>query len=178
MLRVDEFQPGDDTVPIEPHRMRNHSAMRFGAKESDDGSAGARVGQVRRSFNSPFWPLVLASTSVGQEGLDFHAYCHAVMHWNLPSNPVDLEQREGRIHRYKGHAVRKNVAAKHGVEVLDAGPEDAWYTVFEAAREQSSVGRGLVPYWPFPVSDRAYIERHVPVLPLSPQPRRVPAESP
>ena len=31
----------------------------------------------------------------------------------LPGNPVDLEQREGRIHRYKGHAVRRNVAASH-----------------------------------------------------------------
>ncbi len=58
--------------------------------------------------------FVLASTSVGQEGLDFHAYCHAAMHWNLRSNPVDLEQREGRVDRYKGHALRKNVAAKHG----------------------------------------------------------------
>ena len=44
------------------------------------------------------------STSIGQEGLDFHTYCHAVVHWNLPSNPVDMEQREGRVHRYKGHA--------------------------------------------------------------------------
>src|SRR3546814_9477258 len=34
---------------------------------------------------------------------DFHPYCYRVYHWNLPSNPVDLEQREGRVHRYKGH---------------------------------------------------------------------------
>ncbi len=51
----------------------------------------------------------LATTSVGQEGLDFHLYSHAILHWNLPSNPVDLEQREGRVHRFKGHAVRKNL---------------------------------------------------------------------
>jgi hypothetical protein len=43
--------------------------------------------------------------SVGQEGLDIHHYCHAITHWNLPANPVDLEQREGRIHSYKAHAV-------------------------------------------------------------------------
>lgn len=49
--------------------------------------------------------------SRSEEGLDFHRYCHAVVHWNLPSNPIDLEQREGRVHRYKGHAVRKNVAS-------------------------------------------------------------------
>jgi len=165
--RVDEFQRADDTVRIKRHPMRNHFAMRFGAQESDDGRAGAREGQVRQAFNSPFWPFVLASTSVGQEGLDFHAYCHAVMHWNLPSNPVDLEQREGRVHRYKGHAVRKNVAAAHGAEVLGGGSKDVWHALFEAARQESSDGRGLVPYWLFPVADGAHIERHVPALPLS-----------
>ena len=165
--RVDELRPADDTVRIERRRMRHHFAMRFGAQESDDGKAGAREGQVRQAFNSPFWPFVLASTSVGQEGLDFHAYCHAVMHWNLPSNPVDLEQREGRVHRYKGHAVRKNVAAKHGDAVLGGGSKDVWHALFEAALEQSGSGRGLVPYWLFPLEDGAYIERHVPALPLS-----------
>ncbi len=165
--RVDEFRRADDTVRIERRRMRNHFAMRFGAQETDDGRAGAREGQVRRAFNSPFWPFVLASTSVGQEGLDFHAYCHAVMHWNLPSNPVDLEQREGRVHRYKGHAVRKNVAAKHGAAVLGGGDHDVWKALFEAALQESSAGRGLVPYWLFPLADGAHIERHVPALPLS-----------
>ena len=165
--RVDEFRRADDTVRIERHRMRNHFAMRFGVQETDDGRAGAREGQVRQAFNSPFWPFVLASTSVGQEGLDFHAYCHAVMHWNLPSNPVDLEQREGRVHRYKGHAVRKNVAARHGAEVLGGAEKDVWQALFEAARQESSDGRGLVPYWLFPLADGAHIERHVPALPLS-----------
>ena len=165
--RVDEIRPVDDTLRIEHRRLRNHFAMRFGAQESDDGRAGVREGQVRQAFNSPFWPFVLASTSVGQEGLDFHAYCHSVMHWNLPSNPVDLEQREGRIHRYKGHAVRKNVAQELGTEVLGSGTKDVWRGLFEAARKQSSNGGGLVPYWLFPLKDGAYIERHVPALPLS-----------
>ena len=50
---------------------------------------------VRLAFGLPFHPFVLVSTSIGQEGLDFHQWCHSVLHWNLPSNPVDLEQREG-----------------------------------------------------------------------------------
>ena len=165
--RVDELRSADDTVRIEHRRLRNHFAMRFGSQESDDGKAGAREGQVRQAFNSPFWPFVLASTSVGQEGLDFHAYCHSVMHWNLPSNPVDLEQREGRVDRYKGHAVRKNVAQELGAEVLGGDSKDVWHAMFEAAREQSADGGGLVPYWLFPLEDGAYIERHVPALPLS-----------
>ena len=165
--RVDEVRSDDAGARIEHRRLRNHFAMRFGTQEGDDGKAGAREGQVRQAFNSPFWPFILASTSVGQEGLDFHAYCHSVMHWNLPSNPVDLEQREGRVNRYKGHAVRKNIAAKHGAEVLAGVSQDVWSALFEAAREQSSSGRGLVPYWLFPLSDGACIERYVPALPLS-----------
>ncbi len=165
--RVDEVRSAEGTVYMEHRRLRNHFAMRFGAQERDDGKAGAHEGQVRQAFNSPFWPFVLASTSVGQEGLDFHAYCHAVVHWNLPSNPVDLEQREGRVDRYKGHAVRKNVAAKYGEEVLGGDSEDVWRALFEAALEESANEDGLVPYWLFPLPDGAYIERHVPALPLS-----------
>lgn len=165
--RVDEFRVAGAAVQRQRHRMRHYFAMRFAAQESEDGSAGAREGQVRQAFNSPFWPFVLASTSVGQEGLDFHAYCHAVVHWNLPSNPVDLEQREGRVHRYKGHAIRKNIATKYGGNVLDGEPKDVWQSLFETAREHSTGGHGLVPYWLFPLAGGAHIERHVPALPLS-----------
>ncbi len=62
-------------------------------------------------YNSPFRPFLLTSTSTGQEGLDFYPWCHRLVHWNLPGNPVDLEQREGHVHWYKGHAVRRIVLA-------------------------------------------------------------------
>lgn len=119
-----------------------------------------------RSNNRSFLELANAT---GQEGLDFHHYCHAVVHWNLPANPVDLEQREGRVHRYKGHAVRKNVADAHGrgAESFD-GAQDPWQAMFEAARgARESGGSDLVPYWVYPRHDGAAIERHVPALPLS-----------
>ncbi len=148
------------------HRMRNHFALRFATQETEDGEAGARIEHVRAAFNSPFWPFVLTTTSVGQEGLDFHAYAHAVVHWNLPSNPVDLEQREGRVHRYKGHAVRKNVAAAHGPEALADARGDVWERLFALAVEHDGQdSHGLVPYWLYP--GNAAIERHVPALPLS-----------
>ena len=154
--------------------MRIRFAMRFGDDRSDeevplalDGAPqGTRKERVRAAFNSPFWPFILVSTSVGQEGLDFHHYCHAITHWTLPSNPVDLEQREGRIHRYKGHAVRKNVAAAFAAEALHHGHSDAWETAFELGRTGRSVHENdLVPYWLFPGDAR--IERHVPALPFS-----------
>src|SRR5205807_5172673 len=149
---------------------------RFGDDRSDeeaplvfDGASPAtRKERVRAAFNSPFWPFVLVSTSVGQEGLDFHHYCHAVMHWNLPSNPVDLEQREGRVHRYKGHAVRKNLAHRYGLGALSAPSQDPWETLFEQARrDRDPSASDLVPYWVYPIAGGARIERHVPALPIS-----------
>jgi len=65
-----------------------------------------RPDEVRKAFNSPFWPKVLVTTSVGQEGLDLHPWCDALVHWDLPTGPVALEQREGRITRFAGLSVR------------------------------------------------------------------------
>src|SRR6202042_2438635 len=95
----------------------------------------------------------------------------AVMHWNLPSNPVDLEQREGRVHRYKGHAVRKNVARDFSASMAYSrlGPEsDLWHQLFESARKGRRSGLSdLVPFWVYTTNQGAYIERHLPMIPLS-----------
>lgn len=147
-------------------RLRTHLAMRFGRQISADEKNLDREDVVRRAFNSPFWPFVLATTSVGQEGLDFHSYCHAVVHWNLPGNPVDLEQREGRVHRYQGHAVRKNVAAAYGAQVLREGPMDAWAGMFhQAASARPPEMSEINPAWVFPGGSA--IQRIVPQHPLS-----------
>ena len=127
----------DGRLEMETFRLRNHFAVRFGRGVAED-QALTREGQVRQAFNSPFWPFVLSSTSVGQEGLDFHQYSHAIVHWNLPSNPVDLEQREGRVHRYKGHAVRRNIAKQYGDRAEVAEANDPWEAAFELASGGSS----------------------------------------
>lgn len=156
------------TYNVESRRMRVRYALRFGEEKSEDGKEVTRTDQVRDAFNSPFWPFILTTTSIGQEGLDFHPYCHAIIHWNLPSNPVDLEQREGRIHRYKGHAVRKNIAKKYGFSELRTTSGDPWNQLFELARrERESSANDLIPYWIYPLTDGAHIERYVPALPLS-----------
>ena len=126
---------------------------------------------VRAAFNSPFRPFVLTSTSIGQEGLDFHPWCHRLVHWNLPGNPVDLEQREGRIHRYKGHAVRRNVAAANGRNALAGwkSGDDVWALIFQlaerAAQKAGEYEDGLVPHWIAYGEHR--VERHVPLLPYT-----------
>lgn len=173
-ISVDHYDLGTDGAApdgrVESSRgtMRNRFALRFGDGRSDEGRAATRASQVRQAFNSPFWPFVVATTSVGQEGLDFHTYCHAVVHWNLPSNPVDLEQREGRVHRYKNHAVRKNVAQAYGLRAMNDSYDDPWDALFDlATTERAPDASDMVPYWIYSEDGGARIERHVPALPLT-----------
>lgn len=173
-LTYDALVDGPAGRQIETARLRARFAMRFGDDAAESGEGSTRADQVRAAFNSPFRPFVLATTSIGQEGLDFHLYCHRVVHWNLPSNPVDLEQREGRVHRYKGHAIRRNVAAAHADAAFDRThrprkPTDPWSAMFDAARrrEKRVVATELDPYWIYEQPNGACIERIVPLLPLS-----------
>lgn len=139
-------------------------ALRYGAAGKD--AESVRAPEVRNAFNSPFWPFVLASTSVGQEGIDFHWWSHSVVHWNLPSNPVDFEQREGRVNRFGGHAVRKNVATAHGKAALESARTggNPWQYAFDAATDRADLGE-FAPWWIYPGDAR--VERLLVHFPLS-----------
>ena len=150
--------------------MRCHFAIPFIDKTVTDKSV-ARTTNIRKAFNSPFRPFLLSTTSIGQEGLDFHWYARKIVHWNLPSNPVDLEQREGRINRFKCLAIRRNVVKLYSNETYHT-----WDELFSMAYSNlKGTHSDIVPYWCLPVADlteeqRAkleYIERIVPLYPLS-----------
>ena len=142
------------------------------AKNTADEKIEARSNNLRTAFQSPFYPFIIASTSVGQEGLDFHWYCRKIVHWNLPSNPQDLEQREGRINRYKCLAIRRNIA-KIFPDIYD------WDKLFDTADEEVRKQFGkryseMVPNWCLPTEwlhdsniDIEWIERIVPQYPMS-----------
>ena len=156
-----------------------------------------RTNNIRNYFNSPFRPFVLATTSIGQEGLDFHNYCRKIVHWNLPHNPVDFEQREGRINRYFNYAIRQNLAMDENIneEVLKRikntksikGKEPIlflkeligsnkkisilyWKKLEEVASEKLKGNNSdLVPFWCLPDKYKCNvnIERFVPIYPFS-----------
>jgi hypothetical protein len=154
-----------------------HFALAFGddvSNESTDADGKARKSAVREAFNSPFWPFVLATTSVGQEGLDFHLYCRDVVHWNLPSNPVDLEQREGRINRYDGLSIRRNIGRDFPLAtVCPQSGENLWKSIFRMLTEKThgngGLKHGLFPHWIYQsqavhganIADQSIIRRHL-----------------
>jgi hypothetical protein len=156
-----------------PHKIpvRCHVAVPFGDAEPapapavkgvEDAStvASIRPDEVRRSFNTPFWPHVLATTSVGQEGLDFHPWCARVVHWDISSNPLDLEQREGRIQRFAGLAVRRQLATQLRDNVLNdsAIAGGSPWQFLQRHAERLVDASGLKPWW---VLDGAEIQRYV-----------------
>lgn len=144
--------------------MRSHYAVCF--SKSADKNEGERKENLRNAFNSPLRPFVLSSTSIGQEGLDFHNYCRKIMHWNLPGNPIDLEQREGRINRYKCLAIRQNIADKYGSKEFS---ENIWNEMFEYAKkgEKKENQSELIPFWCFGKNQKIKIERILAMYPMS-----------
>ena len=149
--------------------MRTHFAVAFTRGDNKETDTNRKT-TVRNAFNSPLRPFVLASTSIGQEGLDFHNYCRRIVHWNLPSNPIDLEQREGRINRFECLAIRQNVAARYG---NDTFKKDIWVEMFKKAskNEKKDGCSDLIPFWGVNknnISDEMVkIERIVPMYPFS-----------
>lgn len=162
-MRPSRFQAFDPDRHDDDIAFIGRFALRYGARGQDQESA--RQPQVRHAFNSPFWPFVLASTSVGQEGIDFHWWCHCVVHWNLPANPVDFEQREGRVNRFGGHAVRRNVAERHHDDVMASREIDPWKAAYDAARGQHPELSDFAPYWVYPGTWK--VERQLINYPLS-----------
>ena len=149
-------------------RIRSSYAVGFTKDAGDNSKVVMRKENIRNAFNSPMRPFVLATTSIGQEGLDFHNYCRVIMHWNLPSNPIDLEQREGRINRFKCLAIRQNVADKYGKADGITFKRDIWTEMFEAAKaEKQNDQSELVPFWCFGKNQSVKIERLVPMYPMS-----------
>ena len=168
-LQTFETESADKTKAF---LMPKHFAVDLAGENSNDEKDAKHAINVRMAFNSPFRPFILSSTSVGQEGLDFHWYSRKMIHWNLPGNPQDLEQREGRINRYKCLSVRRNIAKLY---------EDVfgWKDMFERGRTELSVNdSGMIPFWYLPLDHGRFaemkkagrierIERIVPMYPLS-----------
>ena len=62
------------------------------------GDHGAKVAAERR-FRQKNGPRVLVCTAAGREGINLQ-FARVLFNFDLPWNPMDIEQRIGRIHRY------------------------------------------------------------------------------
>jgi hypothetical protein len=156
----------DDTFSLRCHVAMPFVQSRVQSLEGEE--KPIRTDEMRRAFNTPFWPYVLATTSVGQEGLDFHAWCDALVHWDLCRNPVDLEQREGRIQRFGGLSIRRAIAGQLAEAAMAdrCDHESPWTRIETMANETISDKSGLAPWW---VCKDGAVNRYVFDVPTSEQ---------
>lgn len=80
------------------------------------GDHGAKIAAQRR-FKREDGPQVLLCTAAGREGINLQ-FSRILFNYDLPWNPMDLEQRIGRIHRYgqKDTAQVYNLVATDTIE--------------------------------------------------------------
>jgi len=82
-------------------------------KGGDHGSKTA----AQKRFRSKDGPKVLVCTAAGREGINLQ-FARILFNYDLPWNPMDLEQRIGRIHRYGQESTAQvyNLVAEDTIE--------------------------------------------------------------
>ncbi len=81
--------------------LRNAIDQRFAGKGVEvlkGGDHGAKIAAEKR-FRRPDGPRILICTAAGREGINLQ-FARVLFNHDLPWNPMDMEQRIGRIHRY------------------------------------------------------------------------------
>lgn len=134
------YDDPQDAVPI---KIPCHYAERFNEDYTDTGaSETSRIAKnhfqnCHNAFNSPFWPMILCTTSANQEGYDLDRYCNRIMHYSLPANTMAFEQRDGRIDRRLSLLARKRMVQLYGSSKM------TWEKIFANDEGES----GMSPYW-------------------------------
>jgi superfamily II DNA or RNA helicase len=99
-------------------------------------SRDARNEAVNRFRLAP-GPVVLLSSEIGSEGLDFQ-FCSAMVNYDLPWNPMRVEQRIGRLDRYGQDA---EVIQIFNMVVEDTVEDRIFYRLYDRIQIfESSVG--------------------------------------
>ena len=178
-IALHEGGPGSDAMRLRCHAAVPLNEARAGrrslAEPGPDAANGHdetpwRPEEVRRAFNTPFWPHMLVTTSIGQEGLDFHPWCRTLAHWDLCSEPVALEQREGRISRFAGLSIRRAIVAQLAhANVERSENESPWKRLAALAGNELEDETGLSPWWVAPGAETRSL---VFTIPGSEQPAR------
>ena len=92
-VRADAGDAGG--LPASPRVLDRHPERRHGSRRPHQGAAG-----VRRRLH------ILISTDAGGEGLNLQ-FCHVIVNFDMPWNPMRVEQRIGRVDRIgQPHVVR------------------------------------------------------------------------
>lgn len=97
--------------------------------------------EIKKAFNDPDSPMrILVGTDAASEGLNLQQQCRFVSHYEIPWNPMRLEQRNGRVDR---HGQADDVHVFHYTSDDEADQKFLAYVlekVHEARHDLGSVG--------------------------------------
>ncbi len=100
--------------------------------------------QLKAAFNDPDDPVrILVATDAASEGINLQETCHQVFHFDIPWNPMRMEQRNGRVDR---HGQARDVLCAHFATQDDT---DLWFLrriarkIHDAREDLGSVGEVL-----------------------------------
>ncbi|RYF84592.1 MAG: hypothetical protein EOO00_15055, partial [Chitinophagaceae bacterium] len=85
--------------------------------------------KLMKTFNTPFFPDILITSSVMAEGVDLHLNCRHIIHHDLSWNPSTLEQRTGRVDRIGAKAERCGQPIKVYLPYLSETQDEKMYRV-------------------------------------------------
>jgi len=85
--------------------------------------------EIMKAFEEGKYQILLSS-EVGGEGLDFQ-YCHLIINYDLPYNPMRIEQRIGRIDRFGQEADKIIIANLFIKKTVD---EEIYYRLYRRIR--------------------------------------------
>jgi superfamily II DNA or RNA helicase len=102
------------------------------------GSSLAERADVREAFNDAGDPVrLLLATDVAAEGLNLQTSCRYVVHYEVPWNPMRLEQRNGRVDR---HGQARDVTAFHFASDEDEDTRFIDYVVRKVDQVRDDLG--------------------------------------
>jgi len=102
------------------------------------GSSLAERAQVREAFNDAGDPVrLLVATDVAAEGLNLQSSCRYVVHYEVPWNPMRLDQRNGRVDR---HGQARDVFCFHFASDDDADVRFLDYVVRKVEQVKDDLG--------------------------------------
>lgn len=102
------------------------------------GSSLVERAEVREAFNDADDPIrLLLATDVAAEGLNLQTSCRYVVHYEVPWNPMRLEQRNGRLDR---HGQARDVTAFHFTSDEDEDVKFLDYVVRKVDNVRNDLG--------------------------------------
>ncbi len=124
----------------------------------DDNGTGKNGDDERQNmakrFSTPFWPMMLSVGRGAQEGMDFHQYCMKLAHLTIPKGAVSMEQRQGRIDRFRSLLIRRR-AAEYASECIFDTRMDILTDLFNALEiEKKNLNMDnneIFPNWSMPI---------------------------